>query len=129
MNKRIWLITGVSSGLGKSLMEAVIKNGDFAIGTLRQQNQVSDFNKSHEGTGVALKLDITKPHEVDSAIQFIESNFKRIDVVVNNAGFGFAGAIEETSMTETRAVFETNFFGTLYLTQSVLPLLRKQRSG
>ena len=129
MDKRVWFITGISSGLGKALMKAVVQSGDFAIGTFRQQNQVDEFNSSHKETAIAVKVDITKPDEIDQALKFIESKFKRIDVVVNNAGFGFAGAIEETSMRETREVFEANFFGTLKLTQSVLPLLRKQQSG
>lgn len=129
MDKRVWFITGISSGLGNALMRAVMQNGDFAVGSFRQQGQVDDFNSSHKERGVALKVDMTKPVEIEQAVRFIESNFKRIDVVVNNAGFGFAGAIEETSMSEIREVFEANFFGTLQLTQSVLPLLRKQRSG
>ena len=78
---------------------------------------------------MALKVDITRPEEINQAAKFIESEFNRLDVLVNNAGFGFAGAIEETSISEAKEIFEANFFGALRVTQSLLPLFRKQQSG
>jgi NAD(P)-dependent dehydrogenase (short-subunit alcohol dehydrogenase family) len=129
MSNKIWLITGISSGLGEALAAAVIANGDFVIGTFRQQIQVDVFNNKHKNEAMGLKMDITNPDEIQKGIAKIQTQFGRIDVLVNNAGMGFAGAIEETSDAETRAVFEANFFGTLQVTQAVLPLLRGQKSG
>jgi NAD(P)-dependent dehydrogenase (short-subunit alcohol dehydrogenase family) len=129
MKNKIWFITGISSGLGKALAEAVIEKGDFVIGTFRNQIQVDVFNNAHKDDAFALKLDITKPNEIEKAFQTLKKQFARIDVLVNNAGFGFAGAIEETSEAETRQIFEANFFGTLKITQMALPMMRSQGSG
>ena len=129
MKNNIWFITGISSGLGKALAQTVIENGDFVIGTFRNQTQVDVFNNHHKDKAIALTLDITKPSEIEKAIKFVADKFGGIDVLVNNAGFGFAGAIEETSTAEAREIFEANFFGTLNLTQSFLPMLRQQKSG
>lgn len=127
--KRIWLITGISSGLGKALAESVIKSGDFVIGTFRQQSQVEKFIKENKGKGTAICLDVTNHLAVVNAIQQIKEEFSQIDVLVNNAGVGFAGAIEETSLEETRHVMEVNFFSVLKITQAVLPIMRQQQSG
>ena len=129
MKKRIWLITGCSSGLGKAIADAALESEDFVIGTFRNQAQVDAFNAQNNDKGLAVKLDITNTSEIEKTIKYIESEFRRIDVLVNNAGFGFIGAIEETSIDEVRSVFEANFFGTLQLTQAVLPLMRKARHG
>lgn len=129
MARRIWFITGVSSGLGNALIRAVVQSGDFAIGTFRKQEQVDAFNQGHVGKAFAVKMDVTNSSEVGEGIEAIIKKFGKIDVVVNNAGFGFAGGIEETSIEEVRNVFEANFFGALRVTQAVLPTLRKQKSG
>jgi NAD(P)-dependent dehydrogenase (short-subunit alcohol dehydrogenase family) len=129
MEKRIWFITGVSSGLGNALIQAVVQSGDFAIGTFRQQEQVDRFNRGHVDKAFAIKLDVTNADEIQQGITTIIEKFGTIDVLVNNAGFGFAGGIEEASMVEIRNVFEANFFGALQVTQAVLPILRKQKSG
>ena len=127
--KRIWLITGISSGIGNALAEAVIKSGDYVIGTVRQQVQANAFNQQYTGRAEAVLLDITQPEQIRQGIAHLEEKYGRLDVLVNNAGFGFAGAIEEASVEEVRQVFETNFFGALQMTQAVLPILRQQRSG
>lgn len=129
MKKRIWLITGISSGLGKALSQTVMDNGDFVIGTFRQQSQTDNFNNEHKGKALALTLDITNTGDIENAVEAIKSRFGKIDVLVNNAGYGFAGAIEETSEEETREIFETNFFGTLHLTKKMMPLFRQQKFG
>jgi NAD(P)-dependent dehydrogenase (short-subunit alcohol dehydrogenase family) len=129
MNKKNWLITGVSSGLGKALAETVIEKGDFVIGTFRIPSQVEAFNIKHNGKAQGILLDITNENRIDKLIVQIISKYGSIDVLVNNAGLGFVGAIEETSMKEVRAVFEANFFGTLKLTQAVLPFMRKEKKG
>lgn len=129
MKNKTWFITGISSGLGKALAQKVIENDDFVIGTFRSQTQADSFNNEYKDKGFALTLDVVQSNEVEVAVKIVKEKFGSIDVLVNNAGFGFAGAIEETSIEETREIFEANFFGTLNLTQSFLPLLRKQRSG
>lgn len=126
---KIWFITGISSGLGKTLAQTVIENGDFVIGTFRKQSQTDAFNSQHQEKAFALTLDISKPKEIEKAVKLVTDKFRQIDVLVNNAGYGLAGAIEETNSEETRAIFETNFFGTLSLTQSFLPIFRQQKSG
>lgn len=129
MNKQVWFITGISSGLGKSLAEAVIEAGHYVIGTFRKADQVAAFNEAHAGKAEGILLDINYMNTGAEAIQQIKETHGKIDVLVNNAGLGFVGAIEETSMEEVRKVFETNFFATLGLTQAVLPIMRAQRSG
>ncbi|MBI3221022.1 MAG: SDR family NAD(P)-dependent oxidoreductase [Bacteroidetes bacterium] len=126
---KTWLITGISSGLGQALAKAVNDAGDFVIGTFRQQSQVDEFNRAQAGKALGVKMDVTNREEVLSVIEMVKTNVGKLDVVVNNAGFGFAGAIEEASVEEVRAVMEANFFGALHVTQSVLPILRKQRDG
>lgn len=129
MDKKIWFITGISSGLGKALAQSVMENGDFAIGTFRQQTQVDDYNRANDGNGFAILLDISDEKSIESKVEELIAKFGKIDVLVNNAGVGFVGAIEETSLEETRKVFEANFFGTLKLTQAVLPFMRKEKKG
>ncbi|KAA1246239.1 oxidoreductase [Aquimarina sp. RZ0] len=126
---RIWLITGISSGLGKALAESVMAKDDFVIGTFRKQSQVDEFNKKHAKSGYGLLLDITDQKGIEEHIEMVISKFGRIDILVNNAGIGFAGAVEETSMDEVRIVFNPNFFGTLKMTQAVLPYMRKEKKG
>ncbi|MDX2301516.1 MAG: oxidoreductase [Microscillaceae bacterium] len=128
-NAKIWLITGISSGLGEALAQSVMENGDFVVGTFRKTDQVENFNQKHAGRALALKLDITQTKDIQNTFKTIQEKFGRLDVLVNNAGVGFAGAIEETDIEETRKVFETNFFGVLEMTRVFLPLFREQKSG
>ena len=129
MTKKTWFITGISSGLGKALAKTVIENGDFVIGTFRNPSQTDAFNAEYKNKAFALALDITKPDEIEKAVQNVAERYGKIDVLVNNAGYGLAGAVEETGMEETRKIFEANFFGTLKLTQLFLPIFRNQKSG
>lgn len=126
---KIWFITGISSGLGKALAESVIEKGYFVIGTLRKASQVDTFNKNKANNAEAFLLDITNPKSVEDCVNAVISKHGRIDVLVNNAGMGFVGAVEETSLEEVRNVFEANFFGTLHVTQTVLPFMRKEKQG
>ena len=123
--KKTWLITGVSSGLGQALAEVAIEQGDFVIGTLRKPSEVNGFNKKYGKNAKAILLDITDFETMEKQLSKIHT----IDVLVNNAGIGFVGAVEETSMEESRMVFEVNFFGMQRLTQLVLPKMRKQSNG
>lgn len=124
-----WFITGISSGLGKALAEAVIEKGDFVIGTFRQQSQVNAFNSKYKDKAYSVLLDITDSKNIEKCIAQTIIDFGKIDVLVNNAGLGFVGAIEETSTEEVKHVFDANFHGTLKITQSVLPYMRKARQG
>lgn len=129
MKKKIWLITGISSGLGKALAESVLEKGDFVIGTFRKQALVDEFNEKYSNRAFSILLDITDHQSIERNVESLISKFERIDVLVNNAGVGFVGAIEETSIEEIRRVFEANFFGTLKLTQAILPHMRKEKNG
>jgi NAD(P)-dependent dehydrogenase (short-subunit alcohol dehydrogenase family) len=124
-----WFITGISSGLGKALAESVIKKGDFVIGTFRDQSQVEEFNTKYSDKAHAVLLDISNEKSIEKNIENIIAKFGKIDVLVNNAGIGFVGAVEETTIKEVKQVFNVNFFGTLKLTQAVLPYMRKVKSG
>ncbi len=126
---KYWFITGISNGLGKALSQSVMENNDFVIGTFRKQSQVDHFNEMYQGKGFAYLLDITNFNEIENVVHAIISQFGKIDVLVNNAGVGFVGAIEEASINEIKSVFEINLFGTLKLTQAVLPFMRKQKNG
>ncbi len=130
MSQKIWFITGISSGFGKAIAQTVLDQGDFVIGTFRQQQQVDEFIAKHKDKGFAYVLDLTNEEQIQEVVAQTIARFGKIDVLVNNAGVGFAGAIEETATAEIRTVFETNFFGTLQqLTQAFLPTFRKQRIG
>lgn len=129
MEKNIWLISGISSGLGKALAELVIDKGEFVIGTFRQEEQVAAFNAHFRDKGFGIKIDLSNPSEIAAGVEQIYRRFGRIDVLVNNAGYGMAGAIEESSMEEVRDLFEANFFGALQLCQLVLPGMRRMRRG
>ncbi len=126
---KIWLITGISSGIGKSLTEEVMKRGDFVIGTFRRHDQVEAFNISNMGKGFSYLLDVRNFEEADKVVAAIAATYGRIDVLVSNAGTGFIGAVEEASIDEAKEVFELNVFGALKITQAVLPLMRTHHAG
>jgi NADP-dependent 3-hydroxy acid dehydrogenase YdfG len=129
MKQKIWFITGISSGLGKALADALIENGDFVIGTFRKTIQVDKFNAQYTEKAFAYQLDVTDSQAIKAVIENISATYGKIDVLVNNAGYGFAGAVEEASEAEVRAVLEANFYGSLHVTQAVLPIMRKQKNG
>lgn len=126
---KVWLITGSSSGFGRSLTEAVLKNGDRVIATARKPEQLNDLVKQYPELLHTVRLDVTNLQEVQAAIESALNAYGRIDVLVNNAGYGAVGVVEEVSDDETRRQFDTNFFGVLNVTRAVLPTMREQRSG
>lgn len=126
---KIWLITGVSSGFGRSLAEAAVKAGDIVVGTLRKSIQCEEFNSLHPGLASGILMDVNDSRQIASGVELVLKQHGRIDVLVNNAGYGLFGALEEASEQETRDQMETNFFGALALTRAVLPGMRKARSG
>jgi NAD(P)-dependent dehydrogenase (short-subunit alcohol dehydrogenase family) len=126
MRQKVWFITGISRGIGRSIAQAALADGHVVIGTSRDGKATlrGDSNNLH-----ILPLEITNRDQVFSTITDAHALHGRIDIVVNNAGHGLIGAIEETSIDELRHVFDVNFFGAVHVTQAVLPYLRKQRSG
>ncbi|MDP2412355.1 oxidoreductase [Daejeonella sp.] len=128
-SNRIWLITGVSGGLGRALAKEAALQGEIVYGTLRKPEQISAFNELVPGKTFGIQLDVNNHGQIKSVIEQIIAQSGRIDVLVNNAGYGLFGAIEELSMEEARMQMETNFFAVLAMTQAVLPIMRKQRSG
>jgi NAD(P)-dependent dehydrogenase (short-subunit alcohol dehydrogenase family) len=128
-NPRVWFITGCSTGLGRVLAEEVLKAGDSVVATARRLEQVADLERSFPGQALALRLDVKSQAEVDAALAATLTRFGRVDVLVNNAGYGVLGAVEEVSEAEFMPMYETNIYGLLRVTRAFLPQLRKQRGG
>ena len=128
MNK-VWLITGCSTGFGRELAKEVLAQGHSAAVAARNTDDVQDIVTPAADKALAVQLDVTKEEEVKKAVQDTIARFGRIDVLVNNAGIGYFGAIEESEEAEVRRMFEINFWGLAHMTQAVLPHMRKQRSG
>src|SRR5271156_627826 len=127
--QRVWFVTGASTGFGRLLAEEVLKSGGKVVATARNVDKVADLEKQYPKTAKALALDVTDAGQVDSAVTQAFAHFGEVDVLVNNAGYGVAGAIEEVSEAEFMPMFETNVFGLLRVTRAFLPHLRKQRTG
>jgi NAD(P)-dependent dehydrogenase (short-subunit alcohol dehydrogenase family) len=126
--KRVWFITGASRGIGAEIASAALAAGDLVVATARDPRRIAErFGNSEAILPVA--LDVTSESSIASAVEAALGRFGRIDVLVNNAGYGVMGAVEETSAEDVRRVYETNVFGLLAVTRAVLPVLRKQRSG
>jgi NAD(P)-dependent dehydrogenase (short-subunit alcohol dehydrogenase family) len=126
---RVWFITGTSQGFGRELVRAALQRGDSVIATSRQPQAVSAaFPKAAEGLLTA-SMDLREPAQISSVVNNAVARFGRIDVLINNAGYGVTGAVEEASEKEISALYETNVFGLLRVTRAVLPHMRKQRSG
>jgi len=126
---RTWLITGVSAGLGRALAKAALDRGDTVAGTVRNDAAGAAFEALAPGRAHAVPMDVTDAAAVLCAVADVEARLGVIDVVVNNAGYGLVGAVEEASLEEVRAQFETNVFGPLAVLKAVLPGMRARRSG
>ena len=125
----VWFITGCSTGFGRSLAEAVLARGWRAVVTARDAARVADLVAGSGERGLALSLDVTDAAQVAAAVDAARQRFGRIDVLVNNAGYGYQSTVEEGDDAEIRAQFEANVFGLFALTRAVLPAMRAQRSG
>jgi NAD(P)-dependent dehydrogenase (short-subunit alcohol dehydrogenase family) len=128
-NSDVWFITGCSTGFGRELAKLVLARGYRAVITARDPSQIQDLVAGHEGRALALKLDVTDKAEVVQSVKWAESAFGSIDVLVNNAGFGYVGALEESDEVEVRSMMETNFFGLARMIHEVLPGMRRRRRG
>jgi NAD(P)-dependent dehydrogenase (short-subunit alcohol dehydrogenase family) len=127
--KKIWFITGTSSGLGRELAEEVLAQGYRVVATARTPEVLKNLIEKYPQTARAVKLDVTNLVDVKISVNEALEAFGRIDVLVNNAGYGLVGAIEEASDAQIRQQFETNVFGVLNVLREVLPVLREQKSG
>ncbi|KJH70402.1 oxidoreductase [Aliterella atlantica] len=126
---KVWLITGCSSGFGRALAEAVLKQGDYLLATAREPEQLQALIETYPETAKPVRLDVTSSQDIQAAVDTAIATFGRIDVLVNNAGHGLIAALEEVSDVEIHQFFETNFFGALRLMCTVLPVMRQQGNG
>lgn len=127
--KKVWFITGCSTGFGRELAKQLLESGYKVALTARSLDKVQDLVAINEENALALKLEVTDKQQVTEAVARAEEHFDRIDVLVNNAGVGYFGAAEESDETEVRAMFETNFWGLSAMTRAVLPKMRERRNG
>jgi NAD(P)-dependent dehydrogenase (short-subunit alcohol dehydrogenase family) len=126
MSERVWFLTGSTSGFGRALVDAARERGDRVVATARHPERLAEL----EGDDVlVLGLDVTEEEAIEPALDAAIARFARIDVLVNNAGIGFVGALEEATLAELRRVMETMFFAPAALTRAVVPRLRAQGSG
>lgn len=126
---KVWIITGASKGFGRVWAEAALDRGDSVAATARDTAALEDLVAKHGERVLPLQLDVTDKTAIDRSVAASHERFGRLDVVVNNAGYGQFGAIEEVSEEEARRQIETNLFGPLWVTKAVVPILREQRSG
>lgn len=126
---KVWFITGCSSGFGKEIARKALETGANVVITARDLNDLSEFKKDFPEKALLLNLDVTHSQQIKDAIAETIKQFNRIDVLVNNAGYGIVGAIEEIPEEEARKIFDTNFYASLNLIRTVLPYMRKQKSG
>jgi NAD(P)-dependent dehydrogenase (short-subunit alcohol dehydrogenase family) len=128
MSKTI-LITGASRGFGKIWAEAFLKRGDKVAATARNTDTLNDLVKQYGDAILPVQLDVNDRAACFAAVNKVKEHFGKIDVVINNAGYGLFGTVEETNEQEARDQMETNFFGLLWVSQAVLPVMREQKSG
>lgn len=126
---KVWFITGTSRGLGRAFVEAALAAGERVAATARNLADLNELRRTWGEQLLPLALDVTSKSQADSAIEETIATFGRIDVLVNNAGYGNVAPIEDTTLNEFRAQIETNLFGVIIVTKAVLPYLRKQRAG
>ena len=126
---KVWLVTGSASGLGRNIAEAVLASGDRLIATARDPRRLEDLVEKYGDQVRTAPLDVADEAAAYAAVQAAVNAFGRLDVVVNNAGFGDIAPFEQLSPARFKAVIDTNFYGVVYMTRAVLPVMRKQKSG
>ncbi len=132
VNQKIAIVTGSSSGIGLDASVTLARNGFLTYATMRNLDKSSIVKSNADKEKLPIKveqLDVTSDHSVNNAIQTILSETGRIDVLVNNAGYGLTGAFEDLSIDEIKTLYETNVFGLMRVTQAILPIMRRQKSG
>src|SRR5712672_4067249 len=126
---QVWLLTGSARGLGRGIPEDVLSAGDKLIATARNPQQLADLVERYGENVRAVALDVTEERAAIAAVQLAVDVFGRLDVLVNNAGYGKLAAIEDTTMQDFRAQLETNLFGIVNLTKAAIPVMRRQGAG
>ncbi|GFE81809.1 short-chain dehydrogenase/reductase [Steroidobacter agaridevorans] len=124
-----WLITGSSRGLGRALSKAVLDAGHLLVATARDRSSLSDLVERYGDAVRTAALDVSDPAAAEAAVQLAVDSFGRLDVVVNNAGYGNVNSIEDTELADFRRQIETNLFGTIIVTKAAIPVMRQQRAG
>jgi NAD(P)-dependent dehydrogenase (short-subunit alcohol dehydrogenase family) len=128
-SSKVWFITGAARGFGRIWAEAALKRGDKVVATVRNVSELDEVVKSYGDAVLVLSLDVTDRDAAFKAVNQGAAHFGRLDVILSNAGYGYFGAIEELVPEQVKANFETNVFGTLWVIQAALPILRAQGSG
>jgi len=128
-HQKFWFITGCSTGFGRALTEAILECNETVVATTRQPQQLEDLAQQYGDRILVVRLDVTQSVEIEVAVNQAITKFGRIDVLVNNAGYGVFGAVEEVNDLDVRRQFETNVYGALSMTRAVLPHFRRQGSG
>lgn len=127
---KVWLITGCSKGFGRALAKELLESTkDLVVASARNPETLKDLEENYTDRVLAVKLDVTRQEDIDGAVEAATKRFGRIDVLVNNAGYGLMGVLEECSMEEIRKLFDTNVFGLMAMTKAVLPHMRNRGSG
>ncbi|WP_342316869.1 oxidoreductase [Lysobacter sp. FW306-1B-D06B] len=126
-NPKVWLVTGCSTGFGRCIAEHLLEAGEKVVVTARKTDKIADLEQ--KGDALILPLDVSDREQCQKAVDAAQARYGRIDVLINNAGIGFFGAIEETEEQNARRLFDVNFFGTANAIHAVLPLMRSRRSG
>jgi NAD(P)-dependent dehydrogenase (short-subunit alcohol dehydrogenase family) len=127
--QKVWFITGCSTGFGRCLVEEVLKHGDLVVATARKVETIQDLVKDYPKQAIAVTLDVTKKDQIEAALKKTIDTFGKVDVLVNNAGYGIIGALEEVTTEEIDHVFATNVFGLIDMTKATLPLMRAKGTG
>ena len=125
----VWLVTGCSTGFGRELVKQLLSRGYKVVITARDTSKIKDLAIGYETSSLVLPLDVTNPDQIAHAVQAAEAKFGQVDVLVNNAGYGYFSSFEEGEEQKIKDQFDTNVFGLIKITQAVLPLMRKQRRG
>jgi NAD(P)-dependent dehydrogenase (short-subunit alcohol dehydrogenase family) len=129
-SKKVWLVTGASTGFGRELVEYLLaQGGRVVVATARKVEGLADLGTRYPERALVASMDVTDQKQVEATVDVAVKWFGRIDVLVNNAGYGMVGAVEESAEDEFRPMFETNVFGLIRVTQAVLPQMREQGSG
>lgn len=126
---KTWLITGCSSGIGRGIAKAVLKKGDNAVVTARDTSKIADLVDQYPNTALGVALDITKKESISAAVKQAQERFGTIDVLINNAGYGYRSSVEEGDIDDVNLLFNTNFFGPIELIKEVLPQMRANKNG
>ena len=129
MTQKVWLITGCSTGFGRELAKIAAAKGDFVVGTLRKESQIEEFESLSPGKITAIILDVTNPEQIKEGVDKAVQMHGKIDVLVNNAGYGVLGSVEEVTEEAMQSQFNVNVFGAVRMIKAVLPYMRRQRKG